>query len=1482
MVFRVNKWGWKATAARLLIAPLITAGAVSPVVAQGVTPPIQSSAPAAVSKSGTPSGQPAAKTSNPKELLKMGRAALKAGRFDEAQALARQADTNNPSGRWGLFDDTPESLEKDIRSARAKHNKAQSEQLVQQAKALMAQVPKLPNDAQKLAALDEAYALADRAVALAGPSGFLDNVTGVFSDKPEKIRGDIDAQRVPLRRRVPASEMAKLNRPTDSANKTASTGGPTPNSRPTPTPAPKTATNTAPKPATTPGSVNNDPKLTEAAKLLNEGRTLIKQGRVVEAKRKAAEAAAIGATFPNGSDTPETLLRDSSNEAKKQLDSLVADADKKAQAGQSDEAEAALRAAYVIATGMGFQTRPIESRQAALRGESDTPAPVESVLANNQPTGQLVEPSIPVMPASANEPKAEETPSEKAEPEKVTAVDVAPKPREVAIEPPVMKTDDTPSTATSVSSVPVLPSLPKVETIDEGPKEDKVPALPVVVGDMPAAPLALPVPEPKAPEVAADDKPQVKPENDTVPGVPMLPVVVDKPTDNKEVIERMLADAATELRQGEFETARRMASQVHQMGAKDEAQQLMRDIDAASKARKQADAAAAFRNAVDLMQAKQYENAHSVLRLLDPELLDAQQRGQLPELVNQCLDEINKVEATPRAPVVAATDPTEDDRKGSGLADQMKAMGEVEFQKLRSEGLEVETKARQAFDRGETDLAIEMLGDFVRKVKGSNLSTQRQNLLLNPVDRRLESFRIMKRQMDFYAKEAADKKEARERIVGRSLAEQEAKEEIAKKVREVNDLVKGKKFKEAEALALQLTTLEPGDPTLSALYELAKRNRRVEEYAKIKSDKEELFLGGMNAAEKQGPLVDVDNPVALNVERALVAMTRGDGSHLYTRNLSAKEREIEMRLDQPLSVDFRNMPLRDALDKVRQDAGINISIDDASLQDEVISLDKVLVSESVEDLSVRNILTLLLDKARLRYVIENDVVRVTTEKKAQGRLYTKVFNVMELVTPIPDFALADHQDLNKVLQKQSNPTPPWQMMGQGQFAGRGGLQGGELVSGGQGDSPFVPKGTGVLDNRGSGTPVGTGGSELPTRQQTSQQLMKLVTGMVRPYSWQDMGGPGKLDYYDVGGAMVVNQTADVIQEVQDLLEALRRLQDLSLTVEVRVISLSESFFERVGVDFAVNVKANRSGRDGTFFERALTTGQFRPEPFINNIDVRNTTVGWNPTQGGFTPDLNVPIRPNSFGFGIPPFGGYPGPNPNGGLSLGLAFLNDIQVFMFMEAAQGDRRVNVMQAPKITLFNGQTSTVSVGDVSFFTTSIQVFNVGGQIIYLPENTPFPLGGVNMTVQGVVSADRKFVRLTMAPSLTELTDAIVPLFPVTAFITPVFEGGSQGVPIPFTQFFQQPTFNNITVQTTVQVPDGGTVVMGGLKTLSEGRNEFGPPVLSSIPYVNRLFRNQGIGRETKHIMIMVTPRIVINSEEELRQTGQGGNMLPAPGGY
>lgn len=79
------------------------------------------------------------------------------------------------------------------------------------------------------------------------------------------------------------------------------------------------------------------------------------------------------------------------------------------------------------------------------------------------------------------------------------------------------------------------------------------------------------------------------------------------------------------------------------------------------------------------------------------------------------------------------------------------------------------------------------------------------------------------------------------------------------------------------------------------------------------------------------------------------------------------------------------------------------------------------------------------------------------------------------------------------------------------------------------------------------------------------------------------------------------------------------------------------------------------------------------------------------------------------------------------------------------------------------------------------------------------------------------------------------------------------------PIATTVQLPTFAFTTVTTTVSVPDGGTVLLGG----SEGRTERGVPTLNQIPYVSRLFNNVGVHRDPQSLMMMVTPRIIIQEE-------------------
>ncbi|MDB5307110.1 MAG: hypothetical protein JWO38_1312, partial [Gemmataceae bacterium] len=992
-----------------------------------------------------------------------------------------------------------------------------------------------------------------------------------------------------------------------------------------------------------------------------------------------------------------------------------------------------------------------------------------------------------------------------------------------------------------------------------------------------------------------------------------------------------LDQAMVEYRKGDFELARRLALQAHNLGAQDEARGLLNSIDAEAFGAKQRVAARSLEAAAEAVRNNEHERALRVIVLIDPKLLAPEMRARKDELVAACRAELDKtggpksdaglvaaggmqppmtggdLQPFPGSPP-AGTNPPGTARVGTGpptdpkpagpdgLTNQADAMRKVTFQKLRGDGLKVQADAQATFGRGETDIAIQMLVEYSNRVRAANLDPASVALLLKPVDSRIEMFQVMKGNTDAVARLNREKKDAKDQLTNRGAADEQRKAEVQKLAHQYHALVRESKFAEAERVALQAKQLEPDDPGIAAMAYMATINRRVRDAEKLKKDKADFFLTGLNKAEEQGPFVDTQDPVAVQVERMRMARRRGRGDDAYLKSHTPKEFEIESKLDMPISVEFNQTPLSEVIENLRTLTGLPFSYDTAALEAEAVSTAKP-ISEKLPGVSARNALHLILDKVGLSFVIEYDSVRITTLKKAKGRLVTKVFSVADLVTPIPNFALPEYANFDRMLLRDARSSPNAIIKGLNDnpspYVPRGGLNGGAPAGTMPGLTPGI---AGDMKFGGGGTlqpsPLAPSSTLAPDRNTKHEQLIKLVTGMVRPYSWDGMGGPGRVEYFDLGSALVVNQTADVIREIADLLEALRRLQDLAVAIEVRIISLSESWFERMGVDFSMNISTHN-----TKFEPNLTSGAFRPEPFINSLQgFKGITAGLTPAGAGvngntpvFTPDLAVPIHSTSFNYAIPGFGGYPNnPGADGGVSLGLAFLNDIQVYLFMEAAQGDRRVNVMQAPKLTLFNGQTATISVNELQFFVTDVQVFSVNGQIVFIPQNTPLPGPGspqqgggqISIGLQAVVSADRRFVRINIPVTLAAQSGASVPLFPVTTFITPVFEGGSQGVPIPFTQFLQQPSFTSLNIQTTVVCPDGGTVLLGGLKKLSEGRNEFGPPFLSKVPYLNRLFKNVGIGRETQHIMIMITPRIIINSEEEINQTEGGPLGSGGPG--
>ncbi len=113
-----------------------------------------------------------------------------------------------------------------------------------------------------------------------------------------------------------------------------------------------------------------------------------------------------------------------------------------------------------------------------------------------------------------------------------------------------------------------------------------------------------------------------------------------------------------------------------------------------------------------------------------------------------------------------------------------------------------------------------------------------------------------------------------------------------------------------------------------------------------------------------------------------------------------KEREIESKLHTKVTLNFTNAPLRQVMDDLRASYGINIYVDQQALDQEGVSMERS-VSVKLEEVSLKSVLNLILKQVHLTYIIKDEVLQVTTEAAARGRMQRVTYQVADLVIPVP-------------------------------------------------------------------------------------------------------------------------------------------------------------------------------------------------------------------------------------------------------------------------------------------------------------------------------------------------------------------------------------------------------------------------------------------------------------------------------------------------
>ena len=768
--------------------------------------------------------------------------------------------------------------------------------------------------------------------------------------------------------------------------------------------------------------------------------------------------------------------------------------------------------------------------------------------------------------------------------------------------------------------------------------------------------------------------------------------------------------------------------------------------------------------------------------------------------------------------------------------------------------------------------ALKLLDDISQKVADSQLQEYTKRQLISRIG-------MTKSRIEQYIRDNKGELEleaTNRRILDDIERDKQVKLQVQERLAELNDqynqLRSEQRYAEMELVAKRAVELAPNEIAAQMMWSNAKFIRREMLNKEINDDAEEGVYGMLSSVQRTKADANLhgDKPIDYDVEFWKELADR-KGSSSSSSRLTPTELEIKQKLRSKILVNFEDAPLSEVVDQLSELTGVNIYLDPRGLGQEGVRSDTTVSLTLKNEVSLESALNLILPTLHLTHMVDDEVLKITSEQIRDGEVYTKVYNVSDLVIPIPNFVPSSDIGLQGLINDAYAALPQ------------------NVRNYGPAPVSYVPQAPGVAaadamvpggvlpqqfaaPTGGSSVDYGGGPGQLGGAANADfDSLIDLIVSTVEHDSWMENGtGDGEIQPFPTNLSLVISQTQRVHEQISDLLEQLRRLQDLQVTIEVRFIRLSDSFFERIGIDFDFNIE------DGTGISdiQADVSNPTNPtEPTKPSATVGIQAGPTNGPLGSFTADLDIPYRSNSFDLSAPQFG-----TPAEVASFGFAILSDIEAYFLIEASQGDRRTNLLNAPKVTLFNGQQALVV--DSVFRPFVISVIPVVGEFAAAQQPVIVVLSeGTMLSVQAVVSDDRRYVRLTLVPFFSQIGN--VETFTFEGSETTSTSSGSADEDddgndesndaateiIRSGTTVQLPEFQVISVSTTVSVPDGGTVLLGGIKRLQEGRDEFGVPMLSKIPYIDRLFRNVGIGRDTDSLMMMVTPHIIIQEEEEER---------------
>ncbi|UCH94248.1 MAG: type IV pilus secretin PilQ [Candidatus Aminicenantes bacterium] len=277
----------------------------------------------------------------------------------------------------------------------------------------------------------------------------------------------------------------------------------------------------------------------------------------------------------------------------------------------------------------------------------------------------------------------------------------------------------------------------------------------------------------------------------------------------------------------------------------------------------------------------------------------------------------------------------------------------------------------------------------------------------------------------------------------------------------------------------------------------------------------------------------------------------------------------------------------------------------------------------------------------------------------------------------------------------------------------------------------------------------------------------------------------------------------IISEVPSRIEILDKLIDTldtpnpQVSIEARIVETNANYIESFGIQWGYNFIAD------------ATHGNQTTLKFPHDIGVYGNqfTSQASPLEG--------------------PLGGYAVNFPASGAQAGTLFtmgnvLNTFRLDVALSAMQSKGEGKIISAPKTTTQNNMEASIMQGKQIPIQT---IQNNTVTVQYRP-------AALELKVTPQITAEGTII------CKLEINNNAADFANLVNFIPPII-----------TQ----------SIKTTVMVPDGGTIVIGGMYRVEKSTSKEGVPFFSKIPILGTLFRSKTNRSEQKELLVFITPRII-----------------------